>query len=65
MSEAEVLAYLLQYKKATPPEVAHHFEEDLLSVAPSLAKAGKEGARSQKETELQRGIHSHREGPES
>ena len=43
MTEAEVLAYLLQHKKATPPEVAHHFEENLLSVHQALLRLQRKG----------------------
>jgi DNA-binding MarR family transcriptional regulator len=43
MSEAEVLTYLLQYKKATPPEVAHHCEENLLSVHQALLRLERKG----------------------
>ena len=43
MTEAEVLAYFLQHKKATPPEVAHHFEENLLSVHQALLRLERKG----------------------
>ena len=43
MTENEVLAYLLQHKKATPPELARHFQDNLLLVHQALLRLERKG----------------------
>jgi len=43
MREAEVLAYLLQHKAVTPPELARHFKENILSVHQALSRLERKG----------------------
>ncbi len=43
MTEAQVLAYLLENKKATPPQIARHFKEDLMPVHQALLRLERKG----------------------
>jgi len=43
MTEAEVLAYLLQHKKTTPPELVRCFKADILGVHQALLRLERKG----------------------
>jgi len=43
MTEAEVLAYLLQHKKVSPPELARQFQDNILSAHQALLRLERKG----------------------
>ena len=43
MKETEALAYLIQHRRVTAPELARHFDDDILSVHQAFFRLEKKG----------------------